>query len=236
MIITDAYAHCGLRKYKPVADLDGYMDRHGVSRTVLAEHLGEYDNSYIESVVKARPRRFAGVFLVDLANPKAADEVRRWKETGAFRGIRFPSESLLTHRPLWQWAAQLGLHLVVSAPFPRPVIDALSTFASHNRRTQFQLTHLGTPELAARRNVHVQISGMHKMGKPPYTELLPQIQELYRRYGAARLVYASNFPVMETEEAYAADIELLSAGRLGIPARDIPLVMNANAERLWFAG
>ena len=235
MIITDAYAHCGLRKYKPVADLDAYMDRHGVSRTVLAEHLGEYDNSYIETVVKARPKRFAGVFLIDLANPKAADEIRRWKETGAFRGIRFPSESLLTHPALWQWAAQLQLHLVVSAPFPKAVTEALSTFAGHNPKTQIQLTHLGTPALAERRNVHVQISGMHKLGKAPYTELIPQIQELYRRYGAERLVYASNFPVMETEEAYAAEIELLRSGRLGIPEKAIPLVMNANAERLWFA-
>lgn len=235
MMITDAYAHCGLRKYRPVAELDGYMDRHGVSRTVLAEHLGEYDNSYIESVVKARPKRFAAAFLVDLANPKAADEIRRWKETGAFRGIRFPSESLLTHPALWQWAAQLKLHLVVSAPFPKPVTDALSTFASHNPRTQIQLTHLGTPALAERRNVHVQISGMHKVGKLPYAELIPQIQELYRRYGPERLLYASNFPVMETEEIYTAEMDLLLSGRLGIPERDMPLVMNANAERLWFA-
>lgn len=234
-MMTDAYAHCGLRKYKPVEDLDAYMERHGVSRTVLAQHLGEYDNSYIESVVKARPKRFAGVFLVDLTDAKAADEVRRWKETGAFRGIRFPSESLLTHAALWQWAAQLGLHFVVSAPFPKPVVDALATFASHNPRTQFTLTHLGTPALAARRNVHVQISGMHKVGKPPYTELIPQIRELHRRYGAERLLYASNFPVMETEAVYAAEIDLLRSGRLGIPEKDMTLVMNSNAGRMWFS-
>jgi predicted TIM-barrel fold metal-dependent hydrolase len=97
------------------------------------------------------------------------------------------------------------------------------------------LTHLGTPALAERRNIHVQISGMHQLGKPPYTELLPRIRELYKRYGAERLVYASNFPVMETEEVYTAEIDLLRSGRLGIPEKDIPQVMNANAERLWFA-
>ncbi len=113
--------------------------------------------------------------------------------------------------------------------------EALSTFAAHNPKTQIQLTHLGTPALAERRNVHVQISGMHKLGKAPYADLVPQIQELYRRYGAERLVYASNFPVMETEEAYAAEIDLLRSGRLGIPEKDAPRVMNGNAERLWFA-
>ena len=234
MAITDAYAHCGLRKYRPIADLDAVMDRHGVARTVIAEHLGEYDNSYIQGIVQARPQRFAAAFMVDLASPRATDDVTRWKETGAFRGIRFPSESILTHGPLWQWAAQLKLHIIVSAPFPKPVTDALSAFAAHNPKTQLVLTHLGTPELANRRNIHVQISGMHKASKLPYTDLVPQIQELRRRYGWARLLYGSNFPVMETEEIYAAEIDLLRSGRLGIAEKEIPEVMNGNAARLWF--
>ncbi len=234
MAITDAYAHCGLRKYRPVADLDAVMDRNGVQRTVIAQHLGEYDNSYIESLVRARPNRFAGVFLVDWNSPGALDAITRWKQTGAFAGIRFPSDSILSHAPLWQWAAQLKLHIVVSAPFPKPVVDALSHFASHNSRTSIVLTHLGTPLLAGHRNVFVQISGMHKIGKPPYTGLVPQISELRRRFGWARLLYGSNYPVMEKDEIYAAEIDLLRSGKLGIPEKEIPMVMNENALRLWF--
>lgn len=234
MPITDAYAHCGLRKYRPVEQLDPVMDRHGVVRTVLAEHLGEYDNSYIESLVKARPQRFAGVFLVDHQSPRASDDITRWAKTGAFRGIRFPSATVLTHRPLWDWAAQLGLHLVVSAPFPPAETAAINAFAADHPQTTLQLTHLGGPGFEKRENIIVQISGMHKEGKAPYGELVPRIGALYNTLGPKRLVYGSNFPVMEEESVYALEIDLLKSGRLGIPERDIEAVMNSNAQRLWF--
>lgn len=234
MPITDAYAHCGVRKYRPVEQLDPVMDRHGVVRTVLAEHLGEYDNSYIESLVKKRPQRFAGAFLVDHQSPRAADDITRWVKTGAFRGIRFPSATVLTHRRLWDWSAQLGLHLVVSAPFPKAETEALNAFASDHPKTFLQLTHLGGAGFEKRPNIIVQISGMHKAGQAPYAELVPRIRALYDTLGPARLVYGSNFPVMEEESVYAAEIELLRGGRLGIPENDIEAVMNANAVRLWF--
>lgn len=234
MPITDAYAHCGLRKYRPVEQLDPVMDRHGVVRCVLAEHLGEYDNSYIESLVQKRPQRFAGVFLVDHQSPHAADDITRWTKTGAFRGIRFPSATVLSHRRLWDWAAQLGLHLVVSAPFPKAETEAINAFAADHPKTFLQLTHLGGAGFEKRPNITVQISGMHKEGKAPYTELVPRIRTLYDTLGPARLVYASNFPVMEEESIYATEIDLLREGKLGIPQKDIEAVMNANAVRLWF--
>ncbi len=234
MPITDAYAHCGLRKYKPVEDLDAVMDRHGVARTVIAEHLGEYDNSYIESIVKKRPDRFAGVFLVDLDAPAAVDDITRWTKTGAFRGIRFTSASVLTHRRLWEWSAQLGLHLVVSAPFPAAETAAINAFAADHPRTTLQLTHLGGPGFEKRPNIVVQISGMHKEAQMPYSGLEKRIGALYDTLGPRRLVYGSNFPVMVEEKIYAAEIELLRTGKLGIPAREMGDVMNGNAERLWF--
>ena len=45
-------------------DVRKIMSEHGVSRAVLVQHLGEYDNSYIENVVARDPDRFAGVFLI----------------------------------------------------------------------------------------------------------------------------------------------------------------------------
>ena len=234
MPITDAYAHCGLRKYKPVAELDAVMDRHGVARTVLAEHIGEFDNSYIESVVKQRPQRFAGVFMVDETSPRATDDITRWAKTGAFRGIRFASATVLTHRKLWDWSAQLGLHLVVSAPFPADVTAGVNAFAQDHPRTMLQLTHLAGAGFEKRLNIIVQVSGMHKDDKAPYAATIPRIRALYDTLGPARLVYGSNFPVMLEEAVYAAEIELLRSGKLGVPEKDVEAVMNGNAVRLWF--
>ncbi|MBI4892730.1 MAG: amidohydrolase [Acidobacteria bacterium] len=234
MPITDAYAHCGLRKYKPVEDLDAVMDRYGVARTVIAEHLGEYDNSYIASIVKKRPQRFAGVFLVDVDAPAAMDDITRWTKTGAFRGIRFTSATVLTHRKLWDWAAQLGLHLVISSPFPAAETAAINAFASDHEKTTLQLTHLGGPGFEKRPNIVVQISGMHKESQAPYSGLEKRIGALYDTLGPRRLVYGSNFPVMVEESIYKSEIELLRSGKLGIPEKEMGAVMNGNAVRLWF--
>ncbi len=247
--ITDAYGHCGLRKYRPIADVKQITDRFGVARANLVQHMGEYDNSYIANIVREEPERFSGVFLVDIHAPDATTAIERWASSGHFRGMRMPSETILTHLPLWQRAADLGLHLVASAPFPPRVAQTITRFAAANPGNALQLTHLGLPQLdesprfpslapvlamASQPNIHVQVSGMHQRGKPPYTELVPAIRQIWEAFGESRLVYGSNFPVMETDQVYELEIHLLRSGRLGIPESAAPAVMDANARRLWF--
>jgi L-fuconolactonase len=242
--ITDAYAHCGLRKYKPVEALRAIMKDNGVSRTVVVQHRGEYDHSYIEAIVRAEPSVFAGVFLVDLDSPRAMDEVTKWTERGIFRGIRLPAPSLSTHRPLWVWAAQLKLNFIVDE---RPLEHAapLAAFAKEFPRTPITFTHLAQPDpqkpaipalklLAASPNVHVQVSGMHSAGKPPYSNLVPWITALLEHLGPKRLLYGSNYPVMREDSVYREEIGLTRTGKLGIPLDAASTVMNDNAVRLWF--
>jgi L-fuconolactonase len=249
MEITDAYAHCGLRKYKPVEELNRVMDRYGVKRTVLVQHMGEFDNSYIEGLVRENPERFAGVFLVDLAGASPLDDVRRWTERGLFGGIRLPVESLASHAALWQWSAQLGLHFILYGAFNRENLARLASFAGDHPRNAIVLAHLGSPnlkeapgyasfqpvlELAARPNILVQVSGMHSRSRPPYEDLVPVVRLLYRAMGPSRLLYGSNYPVMGDDEVYGREIELLREARLGIPREAVAAVMNDNAVRVWF--
>ncbi len=249
MEITDAYAHCGLLKYKPVEDLNRVMDRFGVRRAVLVQHVGEFDNGYIEGLVAKIPGRFAGVFLVDLNGAEPAGEVRRWAEGGRFRGIRLPVESLATHAAVWQWAAQLGLNFILYGAFNRANAARLAGFAGDHPHSAIVLAHLGFPdpkeapgfaslkpvlELAASRNVLVQVSGMHSRGRPPYDELVPVVKSLYSAFGPERLLYGSNFPNMGEEAVYGLEIDLIRSGKLGIPAEAAPAVMNHNAVRVWF--
>jgi len=82
MDIIDGYCHCGLSKYRPIEDVNLVMNRFGVSRAVLVQHLGEYDNSYIGQVITAQPHRFAGVMLVDVNGDLSALEL------AGFKGVR----------------------------------------------------------------------------------------------------------------------------------------------------
>lgn len=247
--ITDAYAHCGLRKYKPVEDLRNMMDATGVRRAVLVQHRGEYDHHYIEDIVRANPDRFAGVFLVDHDSAKGVDDVTRWAQRGSLRGIRLAAETLATQRTLWVWAAQLGLHFVVDGEVVERAAD-LEQFARQHPRTTIIFTHLMHPlvkespdfgthrrllALAQRPNVMVQVSGMHLFSKPPYAELAPWVETLYKRFGPKRLMYASNFPVMKTDAVYRLELELVSGGKFGIPPEALAAVMNDNAVRVWFS-
>ncbi len=240
MDIIDAYAHCGIRKYKPYEELDAAMRAGGITRCVLAEHRGEYDHSYIEGIVRKEPQRFRGVFLVDMEKPSAIDDVTHWatRKPKAFHGIRLAAETLKTHRKLWLWAAQLGLNFVVDGDLEAALAD-LDQFAREMPKTNIQITHLAQAKdirrLAVRPNIHVQISGMHQLDKAPYPKLHPVIEQLWRDFGENRLLYASNFPVMVDRDIYLGEIELLRTGALGIPASAVQKLMHDNAQRIWFA-
>lgn len=247
--ITDAYGHCGLRKYKPIEEVKRITDRYGVARANLAQHMGEFDNSYIGGIVREEPERFSGVFLVDVDAADAAQAIERWASTGHFRGMRMTGASILTHQFLWQAAASLGLHLVASSPFTAESAAAIARFAAANPGNAIQLTHMGTPErgdgphfpslqpllsMSGEKNIHVQISGMHQFSTPPYTDIIPAVARVYEAFGEERVLYASNFPVMGEDQVYELEIHLIRSGRLGIPERAAPAVMDANARRLWF--
>src|SRR5215471_12567202 len=101
MEIIDSYAHCGLSKYEPIEKVREVMIAGGVSRAVLVQHLGEFDNSYIDSVVASDPEHFAGVLLVDHTAPNVASMLAKWVASGNFQGLRLTAEALLAKPELF---------------------------------------------------------------------------------------------------------------------------------------
>jgi len=248
--VIDGYCHCGLSKYRPIHDVRGVLDRFGVSRAVLVQHIGEYDNSYIESAVREEPDRLAGVLMVDTDKPGAEDALAGWVGGGAFRGVRLFARTLETSPGVWTRAAELGLNIVVfDDPTFSPYVESLAGFAKRFGETRLILSHLGMPRdaadfpshqrilsLAEQPNVYVQISGMHMFSRSPYAELVPLVERLRQAFGAERLFYGSNFPVMGDERVYGQELELLRAGKLGIPPDEVEHVLGGTAMGLWFAG
>ena len=228
------------------------MDRFGVSRAVLIQHLGEFDNHYIENVVAADPDRFAGIFMVDKEDPASKDQVIRWARNGVLRGIRFESSSIDIRPDLWHTAAECELPIVVynETTFSHHITQ-IAAFAAGNPQTKIVLTHLGIPhrpntppqrgdetlfQLAKHPSVFVQISGMHMYCPPPYEILVPWIQRLAAVFGAERLLYGSNYPVMNKDTLYGEEIDLLRTGKLGIHPVEMKHVLHDTARALWFGG
>ena len=248
--IIDGYCHCGVSKYRPEQDVRDVMARFNVTKAVLVQHLGEYDNSYIQQVVRGAPECFAGVLLVNMDDPHVAKQLDDWVADRMFRGIRLLASSLRTHPVVWKRAARLGLVLVVyDEPCLARYAEDLALFAKVHPETHLVISHLGMPDvreapgysgqgkilsLAEQPNVFVQISGMHMFSQVPYPDLVPLVEQLVATFGPERLVYGSNYPVMKNEAVYQAERDLLCAGDLGIPRAAVEQVMCGTARRLWF--
>ena len=65
------------------------MDAAGIEKTVLVQASTCYghDNSYMADAVAAHPRRFIGVFSVDVLAPDAPQRIRHWMQRG-LAGLR----------------------------------------------------------------------------------------------------------------------------------------------------
>ena len=250
MEIVDAYTHCGLRKYEPIEKVRQVMRQAGVERAVLVQHLGEFDNSYIDSVVGDEPEHFAGVALVDYTSPKAGDDLQALASSGRFRGVRFTVDTLTGAPGLWKEAAELGLIIVMYAP--KGIVEhfePLTAFLDVNPECRLVITHMGNPNvrkaprfqgykklftLAEYPGVYYQISGMKMFCPYPHEELYPLAGEAAEHFGTARLLWGSNYPVVGDGQDYIRNLRLLLDGRLPVPEEAVADIVGGNACGLWF--
>lgn len=248
--LIDAYAHCGLRKYRPIEKVRAVADRFGIARTVLVQHLGEYDNSYIGGIVAAEPDRFAGVCVIDTDAPAACGTLAREADKDVFRGIRLLAHTLGTRADLWEAAAQRGLNIIAyDEPTLAPHADLLAEFLHRHRETRMVLSHLGVLDrsiaprfpdydrilsLAEHPNAFLQISGMHMFAEYPYVELVPLIERALEAFGPQRLLYGSNYPLIEEDALVGRELALLLEGRMGVPLDAVEQVVRLTAHDLWF--
>jgi predicted TIM-barrel fold metal-dependent hydrolase len=249
-VTVDAYAHCGREKYLPVEALEAVMTEAGVERAVLCQHLGEFDNSYIASLLEARPGRFAGVGLVD-------HDANGWKQSLAelgrlgFRGLRITSDLLRDRSVLPHEAASVGFDQVIYAPEGVCAIaEPLRALASAHPQVAFVVSHLGNPaveggvlrrgdellRLADLPNLHVLLSGFGMFCLFPYGPLDGLINEVVEAFGPARVMWGSNFPVCgDAAPDYLRELHLVLSGeRWGIDADAAAAISDTTARRLWF--
>jgi predicted TIM-barrel fold metal-dependent hydrolase len=68
----------------------------------------------------------------------------------------------------------------------------------------------------------------------PHEPLYPLIAQAIDAFGANRILWGSNYPVVGTVEDYTADLRLLLDDRLPVPGEAIAKIAGENAVRLWF--
>ncbi|WP_323768235.1 amidohydrolase family protein [Marinovum sp.] len=201
----------------------------------------------------------AVVGWVDLRDPDCAAQLAEQAADPAFRGVRFtplldadPEGYLRGAGATRICAALQGQGGLVEVLAPPPLFDAVAALARAHPDLPVVLAHFGLPDgdpasfagwrraiarLTRLPNVHVKVSGLPLIGDPacdgPMTTR--HLGALLELFGAARLLYASNWPVATALATPRVWRDLLddSLAALGASEADRGALYAGNAARLY---
>ena len=196
------------------------LDDAGIDRAVAVQASTVYghDNSYLADSVRAHPDRLIGVYSVDAVADDAVDRIQHWQDQGlaGFRlfttGTTMPGQAdWLGHPdsyPAWEYAEAHDIPVCLQMTIGG--IPALRRTLESFPRTRVVLDHCARPdlsdgapygaakqlfELAEFAGVHLKLT--HRaisaagQGSSTVEDFLAALLE---SYGAARLMWGSNFP------------------------------------------
>lgn len=249
MIVVDTHVHVGLRKYEPVEALLDQMNRNRVDKAVLVQYMGNPDNTYMSECMRSNPGRFAGVAIVDSAQPDAPERLARWVKDHGMSGVRLNAANLENERAIWLKAADLGI--VVSAAGSASVLgsDAFAKFVRDTPDLRFRVEHLGHPDvtekppyplysrvlkLADHPQATIKLSGMYGYSKVPfpYEDTYPFVRAALKAFGAERMAWATDFPPVSAREGYRNALDLWMTFP-GFSTGEREWVMGRSALRIW---
>ncbi len=196
------------------------MDVAGVAKAAVVQASTAYghDNGYVAEAIAAFPKRFTGVFSVDMLAPDAVERMRHWLGLG-FSGTRlFTTGSTMPGQqtwfddprtyPAWEYAGSAGIPVCMQMTpqgFPQ-LCGLMERFPA----VRIILDHLARPTLvegppyAADRDFFALARYPNVFLKVTPLNVTPQswgnaspesfFGALIEAFGAARIAWGSNFP------------------------------------------
>ncbi|CAB3723604.1 amidohydrolase family protein [Paraburkholderia rhynchosiae] len=261
-MIVDSHAHISPHWYEPVETLVDQMNGHGVDGAVLTQMIGQTDNRYQQDCVKRFPGRLWSVAWVDVEAPDVAMTIENLSREGV-SGIRLrPSASLANGRLPEAWRAVQATGLPVSCVGSAETFNApgFAELIARLTGTTIVLEHLGgtsTPvtsdeqmalrrdvfKLAAFPNVMLKVPGLGELmprnpktwhsGRPFGDSTSPLLHEAVTAFGADRLMWGSDFPVVSSREGYGNALKLARIALNGLPNHDLDAIFGGNAKRVF---
>lgn len=265
MPLIDAHCHASPLWFEPVETLLFQMDRIGVDKAVLTQVLGQFDNSYHEECLARFPGRFASVGAVDTAQSNAPQAVREWSDRGMTGlrlrpEARGPGEDPLA---VWRTAEECRLAIScggTSANFLAPEFADLAeqfpgmTFVAEHCAgwtrpdcDREEATWRGILALARLGNVCIKIPALGQLAQRQIGKPLPKqppvldaskgkvLLEVLDAFGAQRLLWGSDFPVVASREGYANALHWTQELFADCTQSEISAIFGGNAERIFFS-
>src|SRR5690348_11691681 len=196
------------------------MDAAGVAKSAIVQASTAYghDNSYVAEAIAAHPKRFTGVFSVDVLAPDAVEKMKYWVGKG-FSGMRlFTTGSTMPGQatwfddprsfPAWDYAGTAGIPVCMQmTPDGFPQLRGLM---ERFPKVRMILDHLARPrltggppyatdkdffDLARYRQVFLKVTPVNvspkEWGRAPPESFFGAV---IKAYGASRIAWGSNFP------------------------------------------
>jgi len=251
----------GERDYVPARftpeDLFVHSKPAGVTRIVLIQmSFYRFDNSYMLSCMKAYPRVFSGVGIVNDLGPAPDKDMEALSRQGV-RGFRIvptgsPQKWLETSgmKAMWKKGAEKGLAMCpLVGPDALPAIDEMCAKHPGTPVVIDHLARIGADGqvrdsdvrllcgLARHKNVNVKVSAFYALGKKraPYTDLAPLIRRVFEDYGPRRLMWASDCPFqVQDGHRYVASISLIREGLPFLSQDDREWILGRTAASVFF--
>jgi len=196
--------------HAPVEDLLATMETNGVTQAVLVALTAR--DEYVTECLKANPDTFRAILVHDPAGP----DVRRRVEAARAHGVRL--FDLEADPGLFSWLA--AEDLVLWAYLHPPDYPRLIEILEAVPELKVVLNHLAlrpngdvavpppswpaVAELARFPNVHIMFSGQYAFSRVayPYADLIEYARMVYETYGAARMLWASDYPWPAQDPGY----------------------------------
>jgi predicted TIM-barrel fold metal-dependent hydrolase len=259
-IVVDSHVHVDPTRFAPIEILERAMADAGVDRAVLVQNMGGR-NEYLADAVRRAPHRFAAAMWIDPADSGRLIQLRKWAESGVFRGIRLFAETIESEQESWHRAAELGLAVIMVSFLKsglREIEGTLLRFASAHPECCIVITRFGLASgdplsaiplaafgrLSELPNVSVEVSLFpDRVTGRPSRDVEFWIRALLELFGPSRMTFGSGFPardprgvVADPATRYVDEFAAVKAGVLKFSPAIMSAVLDKTPHRVWFPG
>ena len=258
---TDAYPfgpHDGLaapsRTYAADSLVQAMNQAEVAQALAIQPRVYGYDHAHLLSVGTELKERIRVMPLINVARPSACSELESLATHPAVAGfrviVRTPrlATALLAEPATQVWTRLAELRLPVGFLIDPPLLPVVKDIAAYRPDLRIVVDHLACIDakswqgqgpallrLSRRRNVYVKMSALgHLSDLPsPYTDLHEAVIQLLESYGAARLLWGSDWPHVYGNGTYEDSSRAVVTALNGASDHELNLILAGTARSLF---